>query len=106
MQWRGKTTLSTFSTTVLCIVAASVVLLANPAMEELAPCQATESCGRKDDCWKCSFGITSSQFGIHTCIQSTLQCLVHRMFLEIILISSCSKDSLCPFSRRRASMNH
>ena len=45
VRWRSKSTLSTFRTTVLCMVAASVVLLATPAVSALAECQATESCG-------------------------------------------------------------
>ena len=51
--WGGKTTFSAFSTTVLCMVGASVVLLATPAFAALAECQATESCGGKDDCREC-----------------------------------------------------
>ena len=50
-----------------------------------------------------SFGITSRQFGIHTCLQSAFQCLVHCLFPEIIMLfSSCNKDSRYPASRCRA----
>ena len=52
-----------------------------------------------------SFGITSRQFGVQTCLQSAFQCLIHCLFLEIIMLfSSCSKDSLYPSSRCRARM--
>ena len=52
-----------------------------------------------------SFGITSRQFIVQTCLQSAFQCLIHCPFLEIIMpFSSCSKDSLYPCSRRMASM--
>ena len=52
-----------------------------------------------------SFVITSRKFGIHSCLQCALQCLVHGPFLEIIMLfSSCSKDSLYPVSRSRATM--
>jgi len=51
VRWRGKTTHST--STVLCMVASSIVLLAAPAIAALAECQATESCGGTDDCRVC-----------------------------------------------------
>ena len=52
-----------------------------------------------------SFVITSRQFGIHSCLQCAFQRLVHSAFLEsIMLFSSCSKDSLYPASRSRATM--
>ncbi len=52
-----------------------------------------------------SFVITCRQFGIHSCLQCAFQCLVHGPFLEIIMLfSSCSKDSLYPVSRSRATM--
>ncbi len=47
--------------------------------------------------------VISRQFGIHSCLQCAFQRLVHSAFLEsIILFSSCSKDSLNPASRSRA----
>ena len=52
VRWPGKTTLSTFSTTVLCMVAAIVVLLATPAIA--ASCQAKESCSVGQDCSICA----------------------------------------------------
>ncbi len=52
-----------------------------------------------------SFVITSRQFGIHSCLQCAFQRLVHSAFLEIIMLfSSCSKDSLYPASRSRATI--
>ena len=49
-----------------------------------------------------SFGITSRQLGVQTCLQSAFQCLIHCLFLEIVMLfSSCSKDSLYPSSRCR-----
>ncbi len=52
-----------------------------------------------------SFVITSRQYGIHSCLQCAFQRLVHSAFLEsIMMFSSCSKDSLYPTSRSRATM--
>ncbi len=52
-----------------------------------------------------SFVITSQQFGIHSCLQCTFRRLVNSDFFEsIILFSSCSKDSLYPACRSRATI--
>jgi hypothetical protein len=46
-----------------------------------------------------------SAIGIHSCLQCDFQSLVHSTFLEsIMLFSSCSKDSLYPASRSRATI--
>ncbi len=50
-----------------------------------------------------SIVITSRQFDTHSWLQCDFQCLAHSVFLEsIMLFSRCSKDSLYPASRSRA----
>jgi hypothetical protein len=34
-----------------------------------------------------SFGITSRQFGVQTCLQNAFQCLIHCLFLEIVMLT-------------------
>ncbi len=52
-----------------------------------------------------SFDITTWKFGIDWCLQCDFQGLVHSFFLEnIILFSTCKKDSLYPASRSRVTM--